>query len=126
VIELQIPASEVSLGTYPPRETVLFGGLVDDAAGRQMRYRVWVTVGPAELPFSAAITLQKVLNRQRPELSAIGCGSAPAGQVYSVSCDAGSPGEARRLVNGAFRDAISNAGLKGAVRVAQIQLERLW
>jgi hypothetical protein len=99
---------------------------VQDAADRQMRFRAWVTVGPADLPFSSAISIQQALNRQHPELSPIGCGSAPDGQVYSVSCDVDGAREARRVVNGAFRDAITEAGLRGTGKVVQIQLERIW
>jgi hypothetical protein len=100
--------------------------VAEETAGRQMRYRAWVTVGPADLSFSSAIAIQQVLNRQRPELSPIGCGSAPDGQVYSVSCDAEGAREARRVVNSAFRDAIAEAGLRGTGKVVQIQLERIW
>jgi hypothetical protein len=97
-----------------------------DAADGQMRYRAWVTVGPAEMSFSEALGLLRVLNRRYPELSGIGSGAGADGQVYAVSCDARDAGQARQRIGEAFGDAISVAGLDGSASVVQIQLERVW
>jgi hypothetical protein len=92
----------------------------------EKRYRAWVTIGPAGLSFSVAIVIQRALNRHKPDLNAIGCGHAPDGQVYSVSCDACDPPNARQHITTAFAAAIASAELPDDVKVTQIQLERIW
>jgi hypothetical protein len=91
-----------------------------------LRYRAWVTVGPPEMSFAAALGVLRSLNRVHPELSGIGCGGGNDGQVYAVSCDADGAQQARQIIGTAFEHAISGAGLQGAVEVVQVQLERVW
>jgi hypothetical protein len=91
-----------------------------------LRYRAWVTVGPPEMPFTAALGVLRALNRAHPELSGIGCGGANDGQVYAVSVDADGARHAKQMIGDAFDHAISGAGLEGTVEVVGVQLERVW
>lgn len=97
-----------------------------DGIDEMLHYRAWVTVGPPEMPFAAALGVLRALNRTHPELSGIGSGGSNDGQVYAVSCDADSAQHAREQIATAFDQAIAGAGLDGAVEVVHVHLERIW
>lgn len=90
------------------------------------RYRVWVTITPGELSFSTAIGILRELNRQHPELGAIGSGSSGQGQVYALNCAAENPGEARRVVTSAFDGVLRALDLSAEAAVGDIHTERIW
>lgn len=99
--------------------------LVSDAADRS-RYRVWVTIAPEELSFATAIGILRELNRQHPELGAIGSGSNGHGQVYALNCAADDPAEARRVVTSAFDHVLRSLELSADASVGDIHTERIW
>jgi hypothetical protein len=99
--------------------------LVPDVADVS-RYRVWVTVGPEEMSFATAIGILRELNRQHPELGAIGSGSNGQGQVYALNCAAKNPGEARGVVTAAFDQVLRALDLSGDASVGDIHTERIW
>jgi hypothetical protein len=99
--------------------------LVSDA-GDSYRYRVWVTIAPEELSFTTAIGILRELNRQHPELGAIGSGSNGQGQVYALNCAADNPAEARQVVTSAFDHVLLALDLSGQASVGDIHTERIW
>ncbi|HEX4213226.1 MAG TPA: hypothetical protein VIA06_07880 [Candidatus Dormibacteraeota bacterium] len=98
---------------------------MSDAADSS-RYRVWVTIAPEELSFATAIGILRELNRQHPELGAIGSGSNGEGQVYALNCAAENPGEARHVVTTAFDHVLRTLDLSEQASVADIHTERIW
>jgi hypothetical protein len=99
--------------------------LVSDA-GDGARYRVWVTVAPEGLSFATAIGILRELNRQHPELGAIGSGGSGDGQVYALNCGAENPAEARQVVTRAFDQVLRALDLSEEASVGAVELQRIW